>query len=57
MKLRADRAEDRQVQAKDRAEERSSRTPEQQLALLDHRLGRGIGAASERARLKGKKNA
>lgn len=30
---------------------RASRTPEQQLAELDRRLGNGIGAKKERARL------
>jgi hypothetical protein len=34
------------------AAERAKRTPEQQLALLDERLGRGAGAVKERARLK-----
>jgi hypothetical protein len=34
-----------------RAEERASRTPKQQLALLDKRLGKGKGAQKERARL------
>lgn len=32
-------------------EARSKRSPKEQLALLDERLGAGVGAAKERARL------
>ena len=35
----------------ERAEARAGRTPEQQLAVLDVRLGKDTGATNERARL------
>lgn len=38
-------------EAEKRQEARNAREPEQQLALLDSRLGAGIGARKERARL------
>lgn len=41
----------RREDAKKRKEERDRRSPQQQLDLLDQRLGRGIGAKKERERL------
>jgi hypothetical protein len=39
------------ARADELAEERAKRTPKQQLALLDKRLGKGKGAEKERAQL------
>lgn len=36
--------------------ERAKRSPQQQLALLDERLGKGMGAKKERKRLKAQMN-
>lgn len=38
-------------QAKERQEARDKRTAQEQLDLLDKRLGKGVGAKRERARL------
>lgn len=45
------RIEKRQAEADQRAEKRGKRTAKQQLNLIDKRLGKGIGAVKERARL------
>jgi hypothetical protein len=41
----------RQADANLRGSEREARTPKQQLKALDARLGKGIGAQRERAKL------
>ena len=46
------RREERRLIASEKDMERQKRSPEQQLALLDKRLGAGVGASRERARLK-----
>jgi len=43
--------EQRRLRAEARQREREQRTPTEQLAVLDGRLGDGAGAESERARL------
>jgi len=45
------RREARSEDAFERLAQRYERTPEQQLAELDRRLGAGVGAQRERARL------
>ena len=45
------RREELREQAKVLQEARATRSPEQQLHLLDKRLGEGLGAAKERHRL------
>lgn len=42
----------RSEEAEVRQAERAKRTPKQQLDLLDRKLGTGIGAKKERAKLK-----
>ena len=42
----------RRTEAEVRQKQRDKRSPEQQLAALDERLGKGKGAKKERARLK-----
>lgn len=46
-----DRVQYRRSAATERAEVRASRSPAQQLAELDRRLGKGVGAKRERERL------
>ena len=45
------RVDERREDADKREEARSHRTPVQQMALLDSRLGQGSGAKKERAKL------
>ncbi len=47
--LRPDRKEKRRLEALARAECRATMTPREQLAALDRRLGKGVGANKERA--------
>lgn len=47
----AKRHRERSENAKKLAEERAKRSPKEQLALLDQKLGKGEGAKKERARL------
>lgn len=47
------RREDRSDEAFDRDAERFERTASEQLTVLDRRLGKGVGAKRERARLLG----
>jgi len=45
---------DRKAAADAIAEERTKRSDAEQLAILDHRLGGGVGAGRERKRLLGR---
>jgi hypothetical protein len=50
-KNRNDRKGVRRIEAEGRAEEYAKLTPAQQIALLDARLGKGVGAVKQRARI------
>jgi hypothetical protein len=54
MRLRADFQQQRQEEAIERQELSGAMTPEQRLKALDERLGVGVGAVRERARLQAK---
>jgi hypothetical protein len=51
MKLRNDRREIRRSEGVERRAERAARTPQEQIEILDRRLGAGQGASRERAKL------
>ena len=50
-KNRTDRQSVRRIEAEGRAEVWEGLTPEQQVAALDRRLGKGLGAKKQRARI------
>lgn len=50
-KKRLDRRGVRRIEAEGRLEEYTKLTPAQQIALLDARLGKGVGAEKQRARI------
>lgn len=45
------RKEEKRMEAEIRQKIASERTPQQQLAVLDRKLGKGVGAVKERAKL------
>jgi len=47
----ASKKDDRIKRAAERQEARANRTPQEQIALLDRKLGKGKGAVKERKRL------
>ena len=51
MKLRQDRKEKRKREAKERQEAYNKLSPQQKIASLDNKLGKGIGATKQRAKL------
>jgi len=51
LKRMSRRRPERQAEARERDEARADRTPEGQLAVLDSRLGKSMGAQQERLRL------
>jgi hypothetical protein len=50
-KKRLDRRSVRRIEAEGRQEEYTKLTPAQQIALLDARLGKDVGAVKQRARI------
>ena len=48
---RPDKYDQRKEESAERTKERAERSVQQQIDLLDHRLGKGQGAKKERARL------
>ena len=53
MRLRKDREETRRIEAKERKQKYDKLTPSQKIELLDKKLGKGIGAKKQRAKLQG----
>ena len=57
MRLRPNRKEDRQADARDRQTAYNKLTPKQKLARLDETLGKDVGATKQRAKLQHALNA